>query len=104
MIFYRDNEGRVYREPDWRKCPERLRQELYDYFWKSTRPGSFVYACLCDSFMTAMIRADREDLAHSVALAKFIWHDMPSYTWGNDDLVARWTEKIPLYLINKKAA
>lgn len=72
------------------RIPEYMTEALFNYLYFGTRPGSFLYAILCNDFYAACRTADTNNQK-----ALFAWgmvvERLPRSSWGPQKCVDRWT-------------
>lgn len=70
--------------------PRYMRRSLWDYIKNHIRPGSFLYAVLCNDLYGAVSAADPCNLGAIPAYIGFLRNYLPSCAWGNVEKVERW--------------
>lgn len=71
--------------------PHHLRDGLIRHVMEGGRTGGFLTACLKNDFVDAVCRAG-DDLtkADLIAIAKWIYNEAPSKSWGSAAAVEQW--------------
>jgi hypothetical protein len=70
--------------------PEHTRGALLRYRDKGYEPGGFLASVLANELMGAVSRADGENKHVLKEICNWIYHRMPSSSWGNSDKVEAW--------------
>jgi len=74
--------------------PERTADALIRYVVDGIKPGSFLRAVLKGDLFESFGRADSENRESLYNTAMFIYNDIPYKSWGNEEKIENWTEKI----------
>lgn len=65
-------------------------QALDRYVNNGYQPGGFLTAVLKNDFMTAVAKADENNIQSLAALAIYIYNELPATCHGSPELVERW--------------
>lgn len=80
-------------------CPDHLQNSLFAYRDHGRPVGSFLRACLENDLLGAVSHADVDNLPLIASVVSFIWHELPSESWGSPDRVREWIESHREYLL-----
>jgi hypothetical protein len=73
--------------------PSNIADALRSYALDGIRPGSFTSACIANHFVDAACRAGPLiTAAHLMAIAKTLYNDMPSASWGSPAKLEAWVK------------
>lgn len=74
-----------------------IRDDLYGalerYLNLGIMPGSFLTAVLTNDLKEAFGRADRDNEANLKNIVGYIYNNIPSSAWGNQEKVTAWLEQ-----------
>lgn len=72
------------------RIPSRTILALMRYKDTGTKPGDFLQAVLRNDFCTAVCRADKENSECLVAIAQWVYNELPGPAWGSEKKVNTW--------------
>jgi hypothetical protein len=72
--------------------PDHTKAALDRYVEHKILPGGFLLAVLSNDLFGAVGRADSQNLAALPDIVKYVYNEMPSASWGSQDMVYKWVE------------
>jgi hypothetical protein len=75
---------------DVERLPEHMQRGARAYIEDGRMPGGFMYAVLRNDFTDAVGRADSTNAAALDDWAKWLYNDIPSSAWGDEETVKEW--------------
>lgn len=72
------------------RVPMHLRNGLAAYVISGVRPGSFLQAAIANDFVDAVCRAVDLTAEDFVAVAKFLYNEIPGPAWGSRERMEAW--------------
>lgn len=73
--------------------PGTTQGSLERYVNHGISPGSFVTAVLENDLMKSVGAADLDNLIALTDIAKFVYNELPSNSWGSQNKVSAWIKK-----------
>lgn len=73
--------------------PDSLRFGLRRWFEHGQLPGGFLRAVLANDFVQAVIRADDDNLAVLLDIARFMHNEAPARSWGTLEKMEAWSKR-----------
>jgi hypothetical protein len=70
--------------------PENTMAALHRYVYYRVLPGSFLTSVLTNDLFGAYGRADTENLAAMKDILSYVYMEIPSVSWGNQEKVNQW--------------
>lgn len=90
-------EERIAQEVNYDLLPGHLREGLKRYVEKGSPVGHFLTACLSNSLIDAVGRADQTNREHLVGIVQFLWNELPLECYGSKEKVGQWIAKGGLF-------
>jgi hypothetical protein len=75
---------------DWGQIPERMRGGIVRYVENGIKPGSFLYAVICNDLMLAVGKADYENIRLLPAYARLLYQYFPPGSHGSAERAKLW--------------
>jgi len=72
------------------EIPAHTQGGLERYRDNHCEPGGFLYAVLTNNLRLAVRRADSENLAELPRIVTWIFHNMPTTAWGDEERYRAW--------------
>ena len=70
--------------------PEHLHQGIIDYVVDGVPTGDFLRACFANDFVDAVCRTVDMSFNDLLMIAKWIYNEAPSRSWGSPGVVKTW--------------
>lgn len=70
--------------------PEHMRHGVEGYITCGWKPGSFLYAVLCNNLVEAAANADDVNKHALFEWASLLYNELPAGSWGSPEIVANW--------------
>lgn len=78
---------------DYSRLPEGLQGGMQLYLEKRISTGSFLTACLENDLVTAVMKADPDNLLRLREILRWMWWNLPQECWGSREIVHEWKGK-----------
>ena len=72
------------------EIPEYMHQGMEDYIKYGTPPGDFLSNIIQNKFVEAVFHADNKNLRNIQAYAHWLYWEVPSVAWGNNEKFKIW--------------
>jgi hypothetical protein len=69
-------------------------QAIQRYVFHGIKPGSFLYAALSNDLMTTLSKADTQNAQSFLALASYVYNEIPSACHGSHKKVEDWLKRL----------
>ena len=76
---------------DYPMIPAHTQAALRRYVEQGSVPGGFLIAVLTNDLMGALAQADSDNILVLRDICTFVYNNVPSDAWGNDDKVYAWS-------------
>ena len=81
-------------QSSWDMIPSHMHGSVVRYLDDGIEPGGFLYAVLTNDLFGAVGKADYINKEHLKEWCSFVWMDMPSISWGDQETVEEWMKKV----------